>query len=237
RAFAYFTFKKGKVLTEIASKRLSAIREFTKFGSGFRIAMRDLEIRGAGNVLGAKQHGHMEAVGYDMYLRLLSEAISAKKGEEYVETKECLIDIAIDAHIPDSYIGDMSSRIDIYRRIASIKSKEDSLDVIDELNDRFGEPPASALSLIEVALLRNSLAKYGFTEINQRGGGLMLLTEKINTTVCDKIVKAFSNQAYTKLASQQKKVLVNAGSKPYIMIKGEFNSVDILREIVDALEK
>ncbi len=237
RAFAYFTFKKGKVLTEIASKRLSAIREFTKFGSGFRIAMRDLEIRGAGNVLGAKQHGHMEAVGYDMYLRLLSEAISAKKGEEYIETKECLIDIAIDAHIPDSYISDMSSRIDIYRRIASIKSKEDSFDVIDELNDRFGEPPASALSLIEVALLRNSLAKYGFTEINQRGGGLMLLTEKINTSVCDKIVKAFSNQAYTKLASQQKKVLVNAGAKPYIMIKGDFNSIDVLREIVDALEK
>ncbi len=155
RAFAYFTFTRGKVLTEIANKRLSAIREFTKFGSGFRIAMRDLEIRGAGNILGAKQHGHMESVGYDMYLRLLSEAIAEKKGEtKQAQTYECLIDLRLDAHIPEDYIEDTTQRIDIYRKIATIKSHEDSLDVTDELIDRFGEPPKAVLSLIDVAFLR-----------------------------------------------------------------------------------
>ena len=137
RAYAYFTFTRGKVLTEIAAKRLSAIREFTQFGSGFRIAMRDLEIRGAGNILGDRQHGHMEAVGYDMYLRLLSDAIAEQKGElPPPSTEECLVDIRIPAHIPENYIESTAQRIEIYRRLASIKSIEDSTDIIDELIDR-----------------------------------------------------------------------------------------------------
>lgn len=151
RAFAYFTFTRGKVLSEIAAKRLSAIREFTKFGSGFRIAMRDLEIRGAGNILGAKQHGHMEAVGYDMYLRLLSDAIAEKKGEKPAKrTYECQIDLRLDAHIPEEYISELSQRIDVYKKIAAICDESDSMDVTDELIDRFGEPPAAVLSLIDV---------------------------------------------------------------------------------------
>ena len=137
RAFAYFTFKRGKALSEVASKRLMAIREFTSFGSGFKIAMRDLEIRGAGNILGAQQHGHMEAVGYDMYLRLLSEAVSEKKGEEKpYKNEECLVDIQLDAYIPKAYIEDMASRIDTYKKIAAIQSREEADDLLDELIDR-----------------------------------------------------------------------------------------------------
>ena len=138
RAYAYLTFTPNKVLSEISQKRLSAIREFTEFGSGFKIAMRDLEIRGAGNILGGEQHGHMETVGYDMYLRLLSEAISREKGEDVQEYgQECLVDMQIQAHIPDRYIENLSQRLEIYRRIADIRTRDDALDVTDELIDRF----------------------------------------------------------------------------------------------------
>ena len=143
------------MLTEVAEKRLSAIREFTAFGSGFRIAMRDLEIRGAGNVLGAQQHGHMEAVGYDMYLRLLGEAIAEQKGEAPERTSaECMVDLNIGAHIPESYIRGLSQRIDVYKKIAAIQNQDDAFDVTDELIDRFGDPPAAVQGLIDVALVR-----------------------------------------------------------------------------------
>lgn len=230
RAFAYFTFKRGKVLTEIANKRLSAIREFTKFGSGFRIAMRDLEIRGAGNILGARQHGHMESVGYDMYLRLLSEAIANKKGEmKEAKTYECLIDLQLDAHIPESYINDTTQRIDVYKKIAAIRNDEDSLDVTDELIDRFGEPPKSVISLLDVALLRNTLASYGFEEINEKPQGLLLYPNELNMDITSRLVEAMKGR-----------VLVNAGKRPYIVVKAEkgkkINAVSVLREIVSALK-
>ena len=150
RAYAYLTYTPNKVLTEIAQKRLSAIREFTEFGSGFKIAMRDLEIRGAGNMLGGEQHGHMEAVGYDMYVKLLNEAVTLMKGEEPVRPvdQECLVDLQVQAHIPESYIGSLSLRLDVYRRIAEVETQEDAMDVTDELIDRFGEPPASVKGLV-----------------------------------------------------------------------------------------
>ena len=170
RAFAYFTFRRGKVLSEVASKRLDAIREFTQFGSGFHIAMRDLEIRGAGSVLSSKQHGHMEAVGYDMYIRLLNEAIAEQKGEAPPPSPEdCLVDISIDAYIPESYIENPSQRIDAYRKIASIMGTQDSQDVVDELIDRYGEPPKSVMGLVNVALTRNRACRLKITEIVQRG--------------------------------------------------------------------
>ena len=167
RASAYFTFTRGKQISEIADRRLSAIKEFTEFGSGFKIAMRDLELRGAGNILGAQQHGHMEAVGYDMYLKLLSEAVSEEKGEGVVEEKECLIDLNIDANIPEIYISSVPNRLSMYRRIADIRNQEDADDVVDELIDRFGEPPQSVMGLINISLLRNSAADNGIYEIGQ----------------------------------------------------------------------
>ncbi|HNW04653.1 MAG TPA: transcription-repair coupling factor [Oscillospiraceae bacterium] len=169
RAFAWFTFVPGKAITEIAQKRLAAIRDFTQFGSGVKIAMRDLEIRGAGNILGASQHGHMEAVGYDLYVRLLSEAVAEEKGEPLPpEAEECAVDIALDAHIPENYIYSVNQRIDVYKRIAAIRSEEDARDVIDELIDRFGDPPDAVLGLIEVATLRNLASALGITDISQK---------------------------------------------------------------------
>ncbi len=174
RAFAYFTFRRGKVLTEVASKRLNAIKEFTQFGSGFHIALRDLEIRGAGSILSGRQHGHMEAVGYDMYLRLLNEAIAEQKGEALPYSPEdCLVDISIDAYIPDEYIESLPQRIDAYRKIASIVTEEDGADVIDELIDRFGDPPKSVMGLINVALTRNMASRLKITEISQRGDNVI----------------------------------------------------------------
>ena len=232
RAYAYLTYTRNKVLSEIAQKRLSAIREFTKFGSGFRIAMRDLEIRGAGNILGARQHGHMEAVGYDMYLRLLSDAIAEKKGEKpSAQTYECLIDLRLDAHIPETYISETSQRIDIYKKIAAIKNAEDSMDVTDELIDRFGEPPASVLSLVDVALLRNTLAAYGFEEISEKPQGLLLYPNTLDMDIAGKLVAS---------PALKGRVMVNASSRPYVIVKPKKgvkpDAIATLREIAEALQ-
>ncbi len=209
RGFAYLTFDRNSQLSEIAQKRLTAIREYTEFGSGFKIAMRDLEIRGAGNLLGAEQHGHMEAVGYDMYMKLLSEAVIEEKGEKVkTNQKECLIDIRIDAHIPEDYIESLSQRLYVYKRIADIKSKEDSLDVIDELIDRFGEPPAGVEGLVKVALLRNMAAAMGIYEIGQNNNSLLLYVEEIDMQKVALLVKGMRGR-----------ILVSKGPKPYITVK------------------
>ncbi len=223
RAFAYFTFRRGKVLSEVATKRLSAIREFTQFGSGFRIALRDLEIRGAGNILGARQHGHMEAVGYDMYLRLLSDAISEHKGEKPTQaSEECLVDIQVEAHIPEKYIESPSQRIDVYRKIASVKSEEDALDVLDELIDRFGEPPEAVKGLVDVALLRNTASNFGIGEISQKGGSLLFYPEHLNMELASQLVGRLKGR-----------VMVNAGAKPYLSVKmKEAGPVEVMREVL-----
>ena len=227
RAYAYFTFQRGKVLTEVATKRLNAIREFTKFGSGFRIALRDLEIRGAGNILGTRQHGHMEAVGYDMYLRLLSEAVAEKQGKapEIRSTAECLVDIQLEAHIPESYIENLAQRIDIYRKIASIITEEDGMDLVDELIDRFGEPPASVKGLIDVALLRNTAARFGFKEITQKGQMLHLIPEKLDVNIA----------AMLNLKLKGRCIVVS-GQTPYIGVKIVGSAMDTLREVMKTLQ-
>ena len=229
RAFAYLTFKRGKIVSDVATKRLEAIREFTSFGSSFQIAMRDLEIRGAGNILGAQQHGHMESVGYDMYLKLLSEAIAVSKGETPKETAaECLVDIRLEAHIPDKYITSLTQRIDIYKRIAGIYSKEDALDVTDELIDRFGDPPKAVKGLIDVALLRNMASLHKITEITQNSETLLFYQEYIDMPTV------------SILASKLKgRVTVNAGTKPYISVrmpKGT-SPLDTIRETLDILNE
>ncbi|MBQ9940442.1 MAG: transcription-repair coupling factor [Clostridia bacterium] len=168
KAYAYLTYRKGRELTEIAAKRLTAIRAYTEFGSGFKIAMRDLEIRGAGNLLGAEQHGHMDIVGYEMYIKLLNEAVSELKGETIEKKKEdTTVDLAIDAFIPKDYIDSPEIRIDIYKKISVLENEEDSMDLIDELIDRFGDMPREVGNLIAVSLVRKTASLCGINKIVQ----------------------------------------------------------------------
>ena len=231
RAFAYLTYNPQKQLSPEAERRLSAIREYTEFGSGFRIALRDLEIRGAGNVLGAQQHGHMEAVGYDMYLKLLSEAVENQKSEEKrpdaEEENECLIDIAVDAHIPEDYIESVKNRLFMYKRIACVKNKDDAQDVIDEFIDRFGEPPQSVLGLIEIALIRNRCSNLGIYEISQRNDILLIFMQKIDPLSIAMLSKLMRGR-----------VMVSAGkTKPYLSVKlSKFTALETLDEVLKILE-
>ena len=209
RAYAYFTFRRSKVLSEIQQKRLEAIREFTEFGSGFKIAMRDLELRGAGNIMGAQQHGHMESVGYDMYLKLLGEAVSEEKGEQpKTDDLDCLIDLSVDAHIPEEYVESLTLRLDVYRRIADIRSVEDSEDVKDELWDRFGRIPKAVLGLIDIALIRNRAHAMGVYEIRQNDSAILLFVKELKSPAVADLLIALNGKA-----------TLNAGAKPHLAIK------------------
>ncbi len=173
RASAYLTYRRDKSLTEIAEKRLSAIREFAEFNAGFQIAMRDLEIRGAGNLLGAEQSGHLIDVGYDMYLKLLEEAVLEERGETPPVRTECSADLSVSANIPEKYVPSAEQRMDLYRRIALIRTEADADDLTDELIDRFGDPPGPVNALIHVALLRGEAGAAGITDISQKNGVLL----------------------------------------------------------------
>ena len=165
-SYAFLMYKRDKLLKEEAEKRLQAIREFTELGSGIKIAMRDLEIRGAGNVLGAEQHGHMEAVGYDLYCKMLNEAVRALKGQEKAEASyETSVECDIDAYIPSSYIKNEYQKLDIYKRISAIETEEEYMDMQDELMDRFGEIPRSVENLLKIARLRAAAHRAFVTEV------------------------------------------------------------------------
>ena len=178
-AYAYFTYKPDKNLTEIAEKRLSAIRDFAEFGSGFKIAMRDLEIRGAGNLLGAEQSGHMMSVGYDMYLKLLDEAVLEERGEKPKEP-ECAADLNVTANVAPEYVARGEERMDLYRRMAAIRSPEDAEDLLDEIVDRYGEPPRGVLNLIDIALLRARARQAGIKDIRQKAGDVLFTMTALN---------------------------------------------------------
>lgn len=164
-SYAFLMYKRDKLLKEVAEKRLSAIREFTELGSGYRIAMRDLEIRGAGSLLGEKQSGHMEAVGYDLYCKMLNRAVMEAKGEKIQEDFETSVDIDIDAFIPVSYIKNEFQKLDMYKRIASIQNVEEYGEMLDELIDRFGELPKPAANLLLVALIRAEAHAAGVVQL------------------------------------------------------------------------
>ena len=178
-AYAYFTYKPDKNLTEVAEKRLSAIRDFAEFGSGFKIAMRDLEIRGAGNLLGAEQSGHMMSVGYDMYLKLLDEAVLEEKGEA-PKTPDCTADLNVTANVDKAYVARGEERMDLYRRMAAIRSQEDADDLLDEIVDRYGEPPRGVLNLIDIALLRANARACGIQDIKQKAGDVLFTLSNLN---------------------------------------------------------
>ena len=174
-AYAFLLYRRGKYLSEIAEKRLHAIREFTDLGSGFKIAMRDLEIRGAGNLLGAEQHGHMQSVGYDLYCKMLNEAVKELKGTAKVEDRyETVLDLETDAYIPDSYIKNEAQKLDIYKRIATLENAEECEDMTEELTDRFGEPPKAVLNLLEIAKLKAQAHSLYITEVSGNSNRLKL---------------------------------------------------------------
>ena len=225
-AYAYLCYRHGKALSEIAQKRLGAIREFAAFGSGFKIAMRDLEIRGAGNVLGPEQSGHMMSVGYDLYLKLLEEAVQEEKGETPKPRVDCAAELLISANLPADYVADAGQRVDLYRRIALIRTDEQRSDMLDELIDRFGEPPAEAIALLDIALLHAKASEQGIAEIKQQDGRLLL---------------TFSETDFARLSALcgdsefKGRLLLNAGSTPYLSLrlnKGE-KAMEMAQTLVD----
>lgn len=226
-AYAYFTYRRGKVLTEISQKRLSAIREFAEFGSGFKIAMRDLEIRGAGNVLGAEQSGHMMSVGYDMYLRLLEEAASELTGAPKPERTDCTADILVSASLPQDYVPDAGTRVDFYRRIAMIHDREDYLDMQDELIDRFGDPPRAAIALLDIALLRAHASRCGICEIVHKSGSVQFTLRQPDLSCA---------AAVCAMPRFKGRILLNAGDAPYLFLrlKPTDDVLDACRAVIDA---
>ncbi len=169
RAYAYFTYPRGRALGDIQRKRLEAIREYAEFGAGFRIALRDLELRGAGNLLGAEQHGHLDAVGYDLYVKLLNEAVLTERGEKIEEKTECIVTLSYDACLPTKYVKSGAQRIALYKRISLIGTQYDLEDMTDELLDRYGELPRAASNLLTIALIRSRAERCGITQIRQDG--------------------------------------------------------------------
>lgn len=229
-AYAYITYKKDKILSEIAEKRLQAIKEFTEFGSGFKIAMRDLEIRGAGNLLGPEQHGHMESVGYDMYCKLLDEAVRELKGESLHEDEaEVSIDLNVSAYIDDSYISAENQKIEMYKKIASIQDEQDALDVQDELIDRFGDLPVSVSNLIRIATIKTLAKGCGFVSIQEKG---------------EMVTLQYADSAHVKLEilgklmeKYKRKLMFTASSTPYITFKTNgIGREDILSNITVLLQ-
>jgi len=211
-AYAYITYKKDKVISEVAEKRLQAIREFTEFGSGFKIAMRDMEIRGVGNLLGPEQHGHMESVGYDMYCRLLEEAVKELKGEPAPDQEsDVSIDINVSAYIDDEYIKVESHKIEMYKKIASISDEQDVTDVEDELIDRYGDPPVPVRNLLDIAYIKVLAKKTGFSAITEKNESIIFQLG------AGKHISIETIGALT--AKYRRQLLFNAGSSPYLMYK------------------
>ena len=201
-AYAFLLYQRDKLLKEVAEKRLSAIREFTDLGSGIKIAMRDLEIRGAGNLLGEAQSGHMEAVGYDLYCKMLNEAVQEAKGIEVQEDFETTIDLQINAYIPEKYIPNEYQKLDIYKRIAAIENREEYEDMMEELLDRFGEPPKMVQNLLAVASLKAMAHRIYLTEVKQLDDSLKLTMyerAKIDTAKIPEILNQYPEELQFKV--------------------------------------
>jgi len=211
-AYAYLMYRRDKVLREEAEKRLQTIREFTEFGAGFKIAMRDLEIRGAGNLLGAEQHGQMDLVGYDMYCKLLAEAVNEMKGEPMERHSEISIDISIDAHIPTRLIQDEQQKLDIYKKISLITNQQDYHDVQEEIEDRFGNLPSPVINLLDIALLKANARKLGITAISQKGLNTVITFRQNAPVDVDKLTAL--------IVKNPTRLLFTMGDAPYITVRG-----------------
>ena len=183
RAYAYFTYPRSRALTDIQRKRLEAIREYAEFGAGFRIALRDLELRGAGNLLGSQQHGHLDAVGYDLYVKLLERAVLEERGEVVEERCECIVNLNFDACLPEKYVKAPTQRMSLYKRISLIENEYDLSDMTDELLDRYGDLPPAASNLLQIALIRSMAQRAGITQIRQDGNSVMIAAPELELDV------------------------------------------------------
>jgi transcription-repair coupling factor (superfamily II helicase) len=228
-AYCYLTYRKDKILTEVAEKRLKAIKDFTELGSGFKIALKDLEIRGAGNIMGSSQHGHMASVGYDLYCRMLEDTIKLIKGEIDKEPVETTVDIRIDAYIPESYIEDEVQKIEVYKKIASISSFDDMMDMTEELVDRFSDIPASVINLMEIAYVRSIGKNLGIEEIKETGDEVMLKFES-SDSLDENLVKSVIDK-------YSKQIVFRYGEKPAIACKlKEIKHGDIIEFLMEFLK-
>ncbi|MBE6606305.1 MAG: transcription-repair coupling factor [Ruminococcaceae bacterium] len=228
RAYAYFTYPRNKAISEIATKRLSALKEYTEFGAGFKIALRDLEIRGTGNLLGSEQHGHMDSIGYDLYIKILNEAILEEKGEVAKPKFECSVDVNFDAYIPERYIKTSTGRMEMYKKIAHIETREDFDDVGDELVDRYGDPPKPCINLLYVSLMRNLAANARFTKIEHRGNIITLFPERIDF------------KAWSEISEKYKGAfLLSASSKPTVIYRERkgYDALEIITEMLTDYNK
>ena len=229
QSYAYITYKPDKLLSEVADKRLKAIKEFTEFGSGFKIAMRDLEIRGAGSLLGEIQHGHMDQVGYDTYCKLLDEVIKEMQGVEVPQEVDVQIDINVSSYIPDDYIENSSQKIEIYQNIALCRNEEDIQNVIDEIIDRYGQMPEEVNNLLEIARIKELAKKAFVTKISERRDSVVFNFDanNFNFDVVDKLIKTYRNQ-----------IKFSPGKEPYITYKVQENSdTVIIKKIKDFLKE
>ena len=205
-AYAFLLYQRNTVLREVAEKRLAAIREFTEFGSGFKIAMRDLEIRGAGDLLGARQHGHMESIGYDLYIKILNEAVLEEKGEKPKERADCTVNIGRDSYIPESYIEDPAQRIDVYKKIATVETEQDMDDIAAELLDRYGDLPPSVETLLSISLLRALAIDCAFVQIDQTEDGAVIYPRYLDIAAWSEMIALYPKKSITVIASAKPSV-------------------------------
>ena len=229
QAYAYITYKREKLLSEIADKRLKAIKEFTEFGSGFKIAMRDLEIRGAGSLLGEIQHGHMEQVGYDTYCKLLDEVVKDMQGIAYEEEKDIQIDLNVSSYIDDSYIENTAQKIEIYQNIALAKTEDDITDIIDEVTDRYGNIPKEVENLLDIARIKNLCKEKNIIKISQKPNSIVFNFDvnKFNMENIDLLVKEYKEE-----------IRFSPGAEPYITLKNkETKDKIVLKKIKEFLNK
>ena len=225
QAYAYITYRRDKMISEDANQRLKAIKEFTEFGSGFKIATRDLQIRGAGSLFGEVQSGHMEQVGYDMYKRLLDEVVKEEKGEKVEEDIDITIDLNISSYIPEKYIEDPSQKIEIYQDIANCRNENDIQNIIDEIIDRYGEMPSEVENLIEIARIKNIAREKNIIKIQSRPMGIVFTFSEFNGDNIEILLKKYKNN-----------IQFSAAGKPYITLKVKNNEIQETKEFLNTLE-